>query len=116
MYHESSSDRGTLVLSKLRNKPVDDPVVLKERDEILTAINIEAKEESGWKALISDGGCAANKRFFLSLGIQFMQQTSGTVCFVLYLTKSSLICLFQASILLATMLRPCLNRTWASHR
>ncbi|KAJ5610016.1 hypothetical protein N7510_006735 [Penicillium lagena] len=77
MYHESSPDRGTLVLSKLRNKPVDDPIVLKERDEILAAINIEANEDSGWKALISDGGCAANKRFFLSLGIQFMQQTSG---------------------------------------
>jgi hypothetical protein len=48
MFHEASPDRGTLVLSKLRDRPIDHPVVQKEKDEILAAI------------------------------AQFMQQTSGT--------------------------------------
>ncbi|CAI7639983.1 unnamed protein product [Penicillium manginii] len=66
-----------LVPAKLRNKPEDDPVVQKEKSDILSAINIESEEEGTWKSLFMDGGCAANKQFFLALGIQFMQQTSG---------------------------------------
>lgn len=77
MLHESTPERGEVVLSKLRNKPIDHVNVQKERDEILAAINVEAEQEGSWKSLFSDGGCAANKRFFLALGIQFMQQTSG---------------------------------------
>ncbi|KAJ5403813.1 hypothetical protein N7509_003684 [Penicillium cosmopolitanum] len=77
MLHESTPDRGTAVLAKLRNKPEHDPVVQKEKSDILSAINIESEEEGTWKSLFMDGGCAANKRFFLALGIQFMQQTSG---------------------------------------
>lgn len=77
MLHESTSDRGNAVLAKLRNKPERDPVVQKEKSDILSAINIESEEEGTWKSLFMDGGCAANKRFFLALGIQFMQQTSG---------------------------------------
>ncbi|KAJ5281389.1 hypothetical protein N7478_006761 [Penicillium angulare] len=77
MLHEPSSERGTIVLAKLRNKPEHDPVVQSERSDIMTAINIEAEEEGSWKSLFTDGGCAVNKRFFLALGIQFMQQTSG---------------------------------------
>lgn len=82
MLHESSPERGKKVLAKLRGKPEDDLVVERETSDILTAINIEAEEEGSWKSLFLDGGCAANKRFFLALGIQFMQQTSGW-CLVL---------------------------------
>ncbi|KAJ6030100.1 uncharacterized protein N7446_000837 [Penicillium canescens] len=70
---------GTYVLSKLRDKPTDDRMVQKEKNEILSAINIEAEEEGPWKSRFSDGGCPANKRFFLAVGIQFMQQTSGEI-------------------------------------
>jgi MFS family permease len=77
MLHESTPERGTIVLSKLRNKPIEDTAVQKEKNEIVAAISIEAEEEGSWKSLLSDGGCAANKRLFLALGIQFMQQTSG---------------------------------------
>lgn len=73
MLHESSPERDTKVLAKLRGKPEDDLVVRKETSDILTAINIEAEKEGSWKSLFLDGGCAANKRFFLALGIQFMQ-------------------------------------------
>jgi MFS family permease len=75
--HESTPERGTVVLSKLRNKPIEDVTVQREKNEIMAAINIEAEDEGSWKTLFSDGGCSANKRFFLALGIQFMQQTSG---------------------------------------
>ncbi|KAJ5353597.1 hypothetical protein N7541_006161 [Penicillium brevicompactum] len=93
MLHESTPERGEIVLSKLRSKPIDHVNVRKERDEILAAINVEAEQEGSWKSLFSDGGCAANKRFFLALGIQFMQQTSGINIVTYYaptLLKSSL--------------------------
>lgn len=67
------------MLAKLRNKSEYDSVVQREKSDILSAINIESEEKDSdtWKSLFMDGGCAANKRFFLALGIQFMQQTSG---------------------------------------
>jgi hypothetical protein len=79
MLHEATPEKGTYVLSKLRDKPTNDPMVQKEKNEILSAINIEAEEEGSWKSLFSDGGCSANKRSFLAVGIQFMQQTSGEI-------------------------------------
>ena len=78
MRHEESHERGLVVLSRLRNKTMDDPVVQQEANEILEAIRIEAKEEGTWADLFRSNGIAANKRFYLALGIQFMQQMSGT--------------------------------------
>jgi len=79
MRHEASHERGVAVLSKLRNKPVDDVVVWKEANEILEAIRIESQEEGSWADLFRSNGIAANKRFYLALGVQFMQQMSGIV-------------------------------------
>jgi hypothetical protein len=76
MLHESSPDRGTVVLSKLRNLPIDHEVVQKEKNEILEAIKIESVEGT-WSDLFRDGGFAGHKRFFLAVGAQFMQQMSG---------------------------------------
>jgi hypothetical protein len=77
MFHEPSTDRGLLVLSKLRDRPVDDPVVQTEKSEIQYAIQVESESEGSWMDLLRDGGCQGNKRFFLAVGVQFMQQTSG---------------------------------------
>ena len=77
MSHESSPQRGEEVLSKLRNRPITDPEVRKEADDIIEAIRIESQEEGSWMDLFRDGGIKANKRFYLALGIQFMQQMSG---------------------------------------
>jgi len=77
MRHESTPDRGIVVLSKLRNRSVDDVTVQAEANEILEAIRIEAQEEGSWSDLFRSNGIAANKRFYLALGIQFMQQMSG---------------------------------------
>jgi MFS family permease len=84
MLHEASPARGTEVLAKLRGKPEDDPVVQKEKSDILSAIHIESEQEGSWRSLFMDGGCAANKRFFLAVGIQFMQQTSGKLLLFCY--------------------------------
>lgn len=77
MRHEESHERGLEVLSKLRNRPTSDPDVQRETNDILEAIRIEDKEEGTWADLFHSNGIAANKRFFLALGIQFMQQMSG---------------------------------------
>ncbi|KAI0942746.1 hypothetical protein AcW1_003295 [Taiwanofungus camphoratus] len=75
--HDATPDRGTLVLAKLRNLPMDHPIVQREKKEILDAIELEAKEEGTWMDLFRDNGIMGNKRFYLSLAIQFMQQMSG---------------------------------------
>ncbi|KAN0099200.1 Sugar transporter domain containing protein [Hyaloscypha variabilis] len=55
----------------------ENEVVQREKDDILQAIAIESKEEGTWGDLFRDNGIGANKRFYLALGIQFMQQMSG---------------------------------------
>lgn len=79
MYHEEKHDRGLLVLSKLRNKPIDDPDVQQEKDEILHAISLESEAEASWMDLFRDNGYSGWKRFALAVGIQFMQQVSGSL-------------------------------------
>lgn len=70
--------RGLIVLSRLRGLDPDNEIVQKEKEAIIEAIQIESKEEGTWGDLFKDNGIAANKRFYLALGIQFMQQLSGT--------------------------------------
>lgn len=77
MWNKSSPEAGVAVLAALRDRPADDPIVCAERDEILSAVQRESEEEGSWMDLLRDGGVAANKRFYLSLGIQFMQQMTG---------------------------------------
>ena len=69
--------RGLAVLAKLRGRDEADQKVQKEKNEIMEAIMIESKEEGSWSDLFRDNGIAANRRFYLALGIQFMQQMSG---------------------------------------
>jgi sugar porter (SP) family MFS transporter len=108
MRHEESPERGQLVLSKLRNKPIDDPIVMSEGNDILEAIQIEAQEEGSWADLFRSNGIAADKRFYLSLGIQFMQQMSGINIVTYYsptLFQSSLGFSDQMSILMGCFLQ-----------
>ena len=77
MRHDETHERGLLVLSRLRNKAMNDPAVQEEADGIIEAIRIEAKEEGSWGDLFRSNGVQAHKRFYLALGIQFMQQMSG---------------------------------------
>jgi hypothetical protein len=52
-------------------------VVRREKEDVMQAIAIESKEEGIWGYLFRSNRIAANKRFYLALGIQFMQQMSG---------------------------------------
>jgi MFS family permease len=76
MRHRTPAE-GLAVLAKLRGRAENDESVQMEKNDIMEAINIEAKEEGSWADLFHDGGIMANKRFYLALGIQFMQQMSG---------------------------------------
>jgi hypothetical protein len=66
-----------IVLARLRGLDKGDQVVQREKEDILQAIAIESKGEGTWGDLFRDNGIGANKRFYLALGIQFMQQMSG---------------------------------------
>lgn len=68
---------GLVVLGKLRGRGEDDVLVQREKDDIMEAIRIESKEEGSWGDLFKSNGIAAHKRFYLALGVQFMQQMSG---------------------------------------
>jgi MFS family permease len=68
---------GVEVLAKLRDLNPGNDVVQREKDDILEAIALESKEEGTWGDLFRDNGMAANKRFYLAVGIQFMQQMTG---------------------------------------
>ena len=75
--HDSTPERGIEVLAKLRGLPKDHPVVMKEVQEIIEAIEIERDEEGSWWELFQDHGISAGKRVWLGIGIQFMQQMTG---------------------------------------
>ena len=75
--YSSSPEKGVAVLARLRSKHVDDPDVQREKREILDAIEVENREEGTWLDLCRGSRISANKRFYLALGIQFMQQMSG---------------------------------------
>ena len=75
--YSPSPEKGTAVLARLRGKDVNDPGVQREKNEILDAIEIENREEGTWLDLFRGAGISADKRFYLAVGIQFMQQMSG---------------------------------------
>lgn len=75
--HDKNSSRGIAVLARIRGIDVDNVEVQSEAEEILTAIRLEEKVESTWTDLFSSAGVRAHKRFYLAVGIQFMQQMSG---------------------------------------
>lgn len=81
MRYRDSPEKGTAVLARLRDKPVHHPDVQREKNDIMDAIEIESREEGSWMDLFRGAGIAANKRFYLALGIQFMQQMSGKSTF-----------------------------------
>ncbi|OAG42299.1 hypothetical protein AYO21_03467 [Fonsecaea monophora] len=72
-----SPEEGLAVLARLRGRDEKDRVVQTEKNEIMEAIAIEEREEGSWADLFRSNGISANKRFYLALGIQFMQQMSG---------------------------------------
>ena len=76
MMHKGEA-AGLKVLAAIRGKPEDDSDVQREKGDILEAIAIESKESGGWLDLFRSGGIQANKRFYLAMAVQFMQQMTG---------------------------------------
>ncbi|KAF2087391.1 general substrate transporter [Saccharata proteae CBS 121410] len=110
MRHDSSVERGIEVISRLRDKPEDHPQVQAEAEEIQEAIRIESQEEGSWMDLFRSNGISAHKRFYLALGIQFMQQLSG-INIVTYYAPT----LFQSSLGMSSemsLLMGCLLQVW----
>ena len=77
MKRDGNEERGLVVLANLRGLDREHKLVQREKREIMEAIAIESKEEGSWGDLTRDCGVGANKRFYLAVGIQFMQQMSG---------------------------------------
>ena len=72
-----SPERALAVLARLRNKTPDEAEVLGEAEAIKHAVKLEAATEGSWSDLFRSNGMQAHKRFYLALGIQFMQQMTG---------------------------------------
>lgn len=70
-------ERGLAVLARLRGKEEQDRGVQEELREILVALQAESKAQGSWGDLFRSNGVSADKRFYLALAIQFMQQLSG---------------------------------------
>lgn len=56
---------------------MEDSKVQKEMRAIVDAIRLEKKAEGTWGSLFRSNGVSADKRFYLAVGIQLMQQLSG---------------------------------------
>lgn len=69
--------RGLRVLARLRGKMIEDGQVQREMKAIVDAIRREKREEGTWGSLFRSNGVGADKRFYLAVGIQLMQQLSG---------------------------------------
>jgi hypothetical protein len=110
MRRDGNEERGVLVLARLRGRERGDQVVQREKEDILRAIAIESKEEGTWGDLFRDNGIGANKRFYLALGIQFMQQMSGK--YSVSCTARHMLMVFQVSILSHTMHQLCSKTAW----
>ena len=72
-----SPQRALAVLARLRNKTADEVSVVAEAEAIKHAVRLESAEEGAWSDLFKSNGLQAHKRFYLALGIQFMQQMTG---------------------------------------
>lgn len=77
MRYDGSPECGLVVLGKLSGLDEVHECIQREKGDIMEAIAIESKEEGTWGDLFRDNGIAAHKRFYLALGIQFMQQMTG---------------------------------------
>ncbi|KAK3315669.1 general substrate transporter [Apodospora peruviana] len=73
------TERGVKVLARLRGTATEDGETKREAKEIMDAIALESKEEGtfGWGGLFKSNAVSADKRFYLAVGIQLMQQLSG---------------------------------------
>lgn len=78
LFNQGRHEEGTRALQALRNLPANFEELLAEKDDIITAIQLEQANASSWKACFVDGGIRGNKRVFLACLTLAFQQLSGT--------------------------------------
>ncbi|OJJ50375.1 hypothetical protein ASPZODRAFT_13459 [Penicilliopsis zonata CBS 506.65] len=74
--HHRSLDEATLIIARLHDRPVDDPLVLQIREEIRHALEDE-QESASWADLFRNGGQQNCRRMLLGFGVLYMQQLTG---------------------------------------
>ncbi|KAI1174925.1 hexose carrier protein [Nemania sp. FL0916] len=73
-------DEATQILADLEDKPVDDPVVVAQRQEIVFSIEYERKNAIRWRDLLRGQAASGTKtvrRLLLGAGTQAFQQLGG---------------------------------------
>ncbi|KAI0907135.1 sugar transporter [Ustulina deusta] len=73
-------DEASLILADLENKPVDDPIVVAERQAIVFSIEYERKYAIRWRDLLrgrTAAGTNTVRRLLLGVGAQACQQLGG---------------------------------------
>lgn len=72
-------EEATVVLSCLEAKPIDDPFVIAQRNEIEFSVRYERENSMRWRDLCQKKGNDSKtlRRLLLGAGSQFMQQFGG---------------------------------------
>jgi hypothetical protein len=80
MHHAEDDMQAKLTISRLLDKPLDDPEVNGQLQEILIAIEAESQlEEPSWSEVFSNATKTRNlHRVLLGMGPYMMNQWSGT--------------------------------------
>jgi SP family sugar:H+ symporter-like MFS transporter len=76
------TDECRKTLSRLRDVPEDDPLIIQEMEEISTAIQLERESKSGKFTEIFQAGNL--RRLFIGCMLQLFQQWTGTNAIVSY--------------------------------
>ncbi len=80
MLAHGREDEASLILADLENKPVDDPIVVAERQAIVFSIEYERKYAIRWRDLLrgrTAAGTNTVRRLLLGVGAQACQQLGG---------------------------------------
>ncbi|KAI1275630.1 general substrate transporter [Xylaria sp. FL0933] len=81
-------DEASLILADLEDAPVNDPVIIAERQEIMFSIEYERKHAIRWRDLLRGrtvAGTNTVRRLLLGVGTQAFQQLGGINVFSYYL-------------------------------
>ncbi|KAI0011592.1 general substrate transporter [Xylariaceae sp. FL0662B] len=73
-------DEATSILASLEDKPVDDPLIIAGRQEIIYSVEFERKNAIRWRDLLrgrTKAGTKTVRRLLLGSGTQAMQQLGG---------------------------------------
>ncbi|KAK5019198.1 hypothetical protein LTR16_000763 [Cryomyces antarcticus] len=77
LYNQGRAKEGLQVLCDVYNKEPEHPEIVKEQQDILDAIEMEAHRGKSWLELFKPDRVQTRKRILLAYGMQFMNQVGG---------------------------------------